>query len=95
MDTNCKTPTGITVGLIDSIISICRVLSPRLQKVRDLRRWPPVIKEALRDLYEDKDVLYTLTFFGSESPFVDDKEERDLVRKAAEQIRKDQKTIII
>lgn len=47
--TDCRTETGVTVNLIDSIITICRVL-----KTRDLSA--PEIQEALKDLRTDEDV---------------------------------------
>lgn len=47
--TDCRTEEGITVGLIDSLISICRVLSKR-----DLAGHAAV--EALRDFWPDPDV---------------------------------------
>ena len=46
--TECRSETGITVGLIDAFISILRVLSPR-----DLT--DQEVKEALKDLKEDPD----------------------------------------
>lgn len=46
--TNCRDETGITVGLIDSLISICRILADR-----DLER--AEVREALKDLREDGD----------------------------------------
>lgn len=51
--TDCHTPEGITVGLIDSLISIARVLA-----VRDLN--PPAVVEALRDLRDDSDIRILL-----------------------------------
>ena len=47
--TDCRSEEGITVGLIDAIISICRVLSER-----DLS--PPAVREAIEDLRTDEDV---------------------------------------
>jgi len=46
--TDCRSEIGITVGLIDALISILRVLSPR-----DLTA--DEIKEALKDLKADSD----------------------------------------
>jgi hypothetical protein len=48
-ETDCRSEVGITVGLIDSIISISRVLSKR--SIHD-----PAIKEALMDLAGDEDL---------------------------------------
>ena len=48
--TDCRTEVGITVGLVDAIISIARVLA-----VRDLSL--PEVQEAILDLKLDKDVL--------------------------------------
>lgn len=48
--TDCRSEEGITVGLIDAIISVARVVSKR-----DLS--PPAVKEALRDFLADPDVM--------------------------------------
>jgi hypothetical protein len=50
---SCKAPAGITVGLIDGMIAIARVL-----KQRDLTS--PGVKEALADLQQDEDIKYLL-----------------------------------
>lgn len=47
--TNCRDETGITVGLIDSLISIARVIVRR-----DLTA--PEVIEALRDFGSDEDI---------------------------------------
>lgn len=88
MKTESHTDTGITVGLIDSLLAISKVLAPRLREIHDDLKWPASVKAALSDLYEDKDILYILTFVKSESPFVDDKEDRDLIQVAANAIRR-------
>ena len=64
INTNCRSENGITVGLIDSVISICRVL-----KNRDLTSQE--VSEALKDLQQDEDVS-SLT-----SPKEQQKEEQD------------------
>lgn len=46
--TDCKTETGITVGLIDGIINSFRLLNGRDFK-------PKAVKEAMKDFYHDKD----------------------------------------
>ena len=46
---SCRSDEGVTVGLIDGIISIARVLARR-----DLT--PPIVVEALADLREDEDL---------------------------------------
>lgn len=51
--TDCRSPAGITVGLIDSIITACRVL-----RDRDFR--DAAVLEALRDLAEDPDFGHLL-----------------------------------
>ncbi len=51
--TNCREENGITVGLVDSLISICRIL-----KKRDLS--PKEVKEALKDLRADEDLDHVL-----------------------------------
>jgi hypothetical protein len=56
IDTDCREEVGITVGLIDSIISTCRVLRPRLSDDSDQ------ITGALEDLYDDEDLKYILDY---------------------------------
>lgn len=50
---NCRTEDGITIGLIDSLIFISRILAKR-----DLRS--PEVLEALKDLQSDEDIKYLL-----------------------------------
>ncbi|MEU8196353.1 hypothetical protein AB0C10_21455 [Microbispora amethystogenes] len=52
--TDCRTPDGVTVGLVDGIIATARVL-----RERDLTS--PAVREALRDLAEDEDVSSLLS----------------------------------
>lgn len=47
---DCRSEKGVTIGLIDSIISICRILAKRDWEDND-------VKEALTDLRNDTDVL--------------------------------------
>lgn len=57
--TDCRTEEGITVGLIDAIITIARVLRP-------LNMTPSVVQEALKDLAHDEDfnnLLMTLPIY--------------------------------
>ena len=49
--TDCRDEIGVTVSLIDAIITQCRVL-----KSRDLT--PDPVKEALTDLVSDEDLNY-------------------------------------
>ncbi len=51
--TDCREEIGITVGLIDSIITQCRIL-----KTRDLKS--KAVQEALKDLYSDEDLKFIL-----------------------------------
>jgi hypothetical protein len=51
--TDCRTEEGVTVGLIDSLITICRIL-----RRRDLSS--PAIQEALKDLAQDEDLRFCL-----------------------------------
>lgn len=46
---DCRSPEGVTIGLIDGIITAARVLA-----TRDLEH--PQITEALHDLTDDEDV---------------------------------------
>lgn len=63
MKTDCRTEEGITVGLIDSLISIARVLSKRNLSSSE-------IKEALQDLREDEDVNVIFDPPPKKLPFV-------------------------
>lgn len=45
---DCRSENGITMGLVDSLITICRIL-----KVRNLSN--SNVKQALKDLAEDED----------------------------------------
>jgi hypothetical protein len=57
--TDCRSETGITVGLIDSLIAIARVLRPRLSDSND-----PAVVEALKDLATDHDMRAVWTYAG-------------------------------
>lgn len=48
--TDCRTPVGVTVGLIDGIIAMARVLKTMDQS-------SPEVQEALMDLRADEDIL--------------------------------------
>lgn len=50
---DCRSESGITIGLIDGMIAIARVLSKR-----DLEN--PGVKEALQDLQADEDISFLL-----------------------------------
>lgn len=52
---DCRSEEGITVGLIDSLISISRVLSKR-----DLSGNSVAVREALKDLLQDSDLKLIL-----------------------------------
>lgn len=56
IDTDCREEVGITVGLIDSLISTSRVLRDRLTTDSE------EIIGALQDLYDDEDLKYILDF---------------------------------
>lgn len=53
-ETDCRTEEGITVGLIDSILSVAKVL-----KTRDLMG--EAIQEALLDLQNDESIKFILS----------------------------------
>lgn len=100
MKTDCKTSYGITVGLIDSLIAIARVLAPRLHKLE--RRtsgegWIPIVAlEALKDLHEDADIQYIMqTPFNKNWLSDQDRKNIDLINKAAEHLKLTQKSIIV
>lgn len=50
--TDCRTEEGIIVSLIDSIISVSRVVKQRLIMLKST----PAIEEALKDLKSDEDL---------------------------------------
>ncbi len=54
--TDCRSEQGVTVGLVDALISISRVL-----RHRDLTS--PDVQEALKDLRDDEDVKHILVDF--------------------------------
>ena len=57
--TDCRAPEGVTVGLIDAIITTSRVLKERLYG-RSRHCDVPSIKAALDDLRSDEDVAAIL-----------------------------------
>lgn len=50
--TNCKSEEGITVGLIDSLMTISSIVNQRLKMLT----LTPAIEESLKDLGSDKDL---------------------------------------
>jgi hypothetical protein len=51
--TDCRTDIGVTVGLIDGIIAMCRILANS-----DLASYE--VQEALKDLRSDEDIELVL-----------------------------------
>jgi hypothetical protein len=51
--TDCRSETGVTVGLIDAVITMVRLLTER-----DLSA--PEVQEALKDLRQDEDLRKVL-----------------------------------
>lgn len=47
---DCRSEAGVTIGLIDAIISIARIVAKRDLQI-------PEVEEALMDLYEDNDMF--------------------------------------
>lgn len=56
--TNCRSKDGITVGLVDAIITLARILRPRIA-----RKVSPVVAEALKDLRQDEDAAAIMLTF--------------------------------
>lgn len=52
--TDCREEIGITVGLIDSIITQCRILRKRKLDSKE-------VKEAFKDLLDDEDLQFILS----------------------------------
>lgn len=61
--TECKSEEGVTVGLIDSILTCAHVLASR-----DLSG--KAIKDALQDLHEDKDLAALIGRYGKQAEFI-------------------------
>lgn len=57
VSSDCRTVEGITIGLIDSIITISRILAKRDLESEN-------IKSALRDLCSDEDLKYILNYLN-------------------------------
>lgn len=53
--TDCRGEIGITVGLVDAIISVCRIIRRRDLSSRDAQ-------ESLLDLQADEDLRFLLSF---------------------------------
>jgi hypothetical protein len=51
---DCRSEAGVTMGLIDAMISIARIAAKR-----DLKN--PAVQEALKDLAEDEDIKQVLS----------------------------------
>lgn len=56
METDCRTPEGVAVGLIDGVIAICRTLRTAMPETLE----HPAVIEALKDLRDHEDVLAIL-----------------------------------
>lgn len=56
--TDCRSEEGITVGLIDAVMAMGRVLAPRIEGERT-----PAVKEALKDLRADRDMKKILPVY--------------------------------
>jgi hypothetical protein len=88
--TDCRSREGITVGLIDSLISISRVLrkdlksyyedfEERYRKDEDNNYiFPNSILEALKDLQGDED-LYVILQTGNYNPRILSEEDRGII----------------
>lgn len=55
---DCRSEDGITIGIIDGIITLAR-----LGAIRDLSS--PNIKSALKDLIQDEDLKYILNYLNN------------------------------
>lgn len=53
-ETDCRSPEGITVGLIDGIIAMSRIVREREDKGVSTE----AVKQALEDLRQDSDVRW-------------------------------------
>jgi hypothetical protein len=62
---DCRSEEGVTVGLIDAMISIARVLCPRLERYHDAD--DSNILEALKDLASDEDIARIVSWAGVHS----------------------------
>lgn len=62
---DCRSEIGVTVGLVDAIIAICRVLAPRVRLEENKNSnvgalWFTPLRPALEDLTSDEDLAYIL-----------------------------------
>ncbi len=93
--TDSRTQEGKIIGLIDSLISISRVLLPLLREknLNDDRHRPIFLKEeifeALKDLHKDEDLIEIMRLGPFNKLIVnpEDIEARQLIREAAELIK--------
>lgn len=94
--TDCKSRDGITIGLIDSLLAIARVLAPRLhraEKYTSGEGWiPQDVREALRDLHEDTDINYIMIAGPYNKNWVsdDDRNMLDSISTTAKYLRENQ-----
>lgn len=59
---DCRSEEGITIGLIDAIISISTILSPRLEQQRVNWEQTESVQAALDNLGSDQDFANILTW---------------------------------
>lgn len=55
--TDCRSNTGVTVGIIDAIITLCRLLQGRDMDM-------PEVAEALKDIGSDEDFAWLLQYLN-------------------------------
>lgn len=87
MRTQAHTEIGITVGLIDAMLTIAKVLAPRVKDEPG-----GTVREALRDLHSHPDMIDILTS-GPYNPYImkDGPEIREAVERAIAPYRKGSK----
>lgn len=61
---DCRSKEGVAIGLIDTFISVSRVLAPMLKEM-DKDELPQQVLEALKDLVSDEDILCVLRMVHS------------------------------
>lgn len=62
--TECKSPIGITTGLLDALMTIAAVASVRIKKY-ETDQIPEQIGEACSDLFWDKNLRFLISFGGN------------------------------
>lgn len=86
-NTECDSDVGMTVGLIDSVIFMCRVLAPRLRMTCGDQEDPAIV-EALRDLSQDRAVQWV----WDHRPYTQDEKQDAILDERLTLLKKKERT---